>query len=103
MSSPTFNVSITLEEIVSMLEGWTEQITKVGSVEDMRRVKQASRKLTSLSKWMKFRASCCFIELSQEKKAQFLIKGTVVAPFAISRSSKEKWRSAWIAKKCCAT
>eukprot|EP00957_Ditylum_brightwellii_P127777 9744747-Ditylum_brightwellii.AAC.1 len=68
MSLPTYNLTITLEEIVSTLEGWTEQITKVGSVEDMRRTEQASKNLTTLSKWMNFRASCCCIELLHEKK-----------------------------------
>eukprot|EP00957_Ditylum_brightwellii_P187640 14288219-Ditylum_brightwellii.AAC.1 len=74
MSSPMFSVSITPEEIVSTLEGWTDQIIKVGSVEDMRRVKQASRNLTSLSKLMNLKASCHLAELSQEKKAQFVNK-----------------------------
>eukprot|EP00957_Ditylum_brightwellii_P042702 3233650-Ditylum_brightwellii.AAC.1 len=69
----------------------------------MRRVEQASRKLTSLLKLMNFNVSCCLSELSHEKKAQFVIKGTVVAPFVLSRSSREKWRSKWIAKNCCAT
>eukprot|EP00957_Ditylum_brightwellii_P091900 6997423-Ditylum_brightwellii.AAC.1 len=103
MSSPTFNVSITSEEIGSMLEGWTDQITKVGSVEDMRCIKQDSRKLTSLSKLMNFKASCCLAELSHEKKFQFINKGIFIAPFVLSRSSREKWGSAWIAKNCCAT
>eukprot|EP00957_Ditylum_brightwellii_P188134 14322539-Ditylum_brightwellii.AAC.1 len=57
-----------------MLEGWNDQITKVGSVEDMRRIEQASRKLTSLSKLMNFKVSCCLAELLQEKKAQFVNK-----------------------------
>eukprot|EP00957_Ditylum_brightwellii_P125400 9557835-Ditylum_brightwellii.AAC.1 len=59
MSSPTFNIAITLEEIVSSLETWTEQITKVGSIEDMRRVEKASKSLTTLSKWMSFRITNC--------------------------------------------
>eukprot|EP00957_Ditylum_brightwellii_P129132 9849579-Ditylum_brightwellii.AAC.1 len=33
MSSPTFNVAITLEDIVSLLNTWTEQITKEKKVQ----------------------------------------------------------------------
>eukprot|EP00957_Ditylum_brightwellii_P006450 489472-Ditylum_brightwellii.AAC.1 len=40
----------------------------------MRRVKQASRKSTSLSTWMNFRVSCHLAELLQEKKAQSVNK-----------------------------
>eukprot|EP00957_Ditylum_brightwellii_P174161 13259721-Ditylum_brightwellii.AAC.1 len=38
----------------------------------MRRVEKASKNLTTLSKWMNFRASCRCIELLQEKKVQFI-------------------------------
>eukprot|EP00957_Ditylum_brightwellii_P009104 688644-Ditylum_brightwellii.AAC.1 len=74
MSSPTFNISITPEEIVSTMKGWIDQITKVDSVKDMRCIGQASRKLTSLSKLMNFKVSCHLAELLQEKKSQFVKK-----------------------------
>eukprot|EP00957_Ditylum_brightwellii_P100951 7694589-Ditylum_brightwellii.AAC.1 len=40
----------------------------------MRRIKKASKNLTTLPKWMNFRASCHCIELLQEKKVQFVDK-----------------------------